>query len=300
MAQFSISDAAFTGFGIVRLKPAAVAIWVVAQLVVSGGVWVLLELRFGPLLQQISSLTVAQSQDPARAMALYRQLLPLDGYATLFSLIFYSILFATMNRAVLRPKDDAFGYIRIGADEFRQLGLMLIFLLFGVGGAIVLVIVATMMAAVLGGGAPAAAAALLIVLPLFLCAMVFCMVRFSLASAQTFATKKIDVFGSWSLTKGQALPIFGAYLVAFCLSVVVTLLGAVVILAARQAAGGQDMWDAMTGPQLSLAAFLAPARIIQLVLSAALGAISWPIVTTPAPAIYRAIVGDGAVRTVIV
>jgi hypothetical protein len=195
---------------------------------------------------------------------------------------------------VLRPADDAFGYVRVGADEFRQLGLMMIFLLFGIGGAIALVIVATIVAAALGGGAQAVAAAPTMVLPLFLCAALFFTVRFSLASAQTFATRKIDVFGSWSLTKGRALPILGAYLVAFCLLVVVTLLGDVVIFAAREAAGGQDMWDVIFNPQpVSLATFFAPARIIQLVLAAALSAISWPIMTMPAPAIYRAIVGDG-------
>ena len=301
MAQFSISNAAFTGFGVVRHRPAAVAIWTVVQLVVSGGVWVMLAMRFGPLLHQISALSAAQSQDPAQLVALSHELLPLDGYATLFSLIFYSMLFATMNRAVLHPEDDAFGYIRLGADEFRQLGLMVIFMLFGVVGAFVLVIVATIVAVALGGGSQATAEASIIVMPLFLSAVVFFTVRFSLASAQTFATKTINVFGSWALTKGRALPIFGAYLLAFCLLIVVTLLGAVVISAAREAAGGQDMWDIIVGPQpASLASFISPARIIQLVLSAALGAISWPIMTTPAPTLYKAIVGDGAASSDVV
>jgi len=148
MAQFSVSDVAFTGFGIVRHKPVAVLIWVLVQLVIAFGFSVLLVTRFGPVFQQIATLTPAQQQDPAQAVAMLRLMAPLYGYGILFALIFYPILFATMNRAVLRPGDDAFGYIRVGPDEARQLGLILIYALLGLVTEIVLIFAGVL----IGGG----------------------------------------------------------------------------------------------------------------------------------------------------
>jgi hypothetical protein len=296
MAQFSVSDAAFTGFGVVRHKPRAVAVWVIVQIIISLATTTLMLTRFGPLMAKITSMSATQSQDPAQAVAMLRQMAPLYGVFLVFSLIFYPILFATMNRAVLRPGDDGFGYIRIGADEFRQLGLMLIFIGLGVVAEIVLVIVGIIVGAGIGAVLHQAAVAGLAVAVAVLCGFVYLGVRLSLASAQTFATRKISVFGSWALTKGRFWPIFGVYVLATALLLIVSLLGYVVIFAVVAAVGGGgDIMSAVMHPEAASAAGLfSPARIVQLVLTAALGAITWPIMTTPAPAIYRAIVGDGA------
>ena len=301
MAQFSISDAAFTGFGVVTRKPGAVAIWAIVQLVVSVVLSVVVLRQFGPTLQQFTNVNAAQSQDPAQTMAMFRQLAPFYAYAAVFSLIFYPILFATMNRAVLRPKDDAFGYIRVGPDELRQLGLMLIFFLLGMVAEIVLILVGAIIAGVIGGATHQIGLAPLIVFPIVLSGAIFVMVKFSLASAQTFATGKINVFGSWSLTKGRFWPVFAAYLLAFILFVIVSLLGYIIIFAVAGATGGGgDMINpfspghAPAPAQTTLGAMLSAPQIIRLVLGAVLSAITWPIMAMPAPAIYKAIVGDGA------
>ena len=294
MAQFSVSDTAFTGFGVVRHKPVAVLIWAGVQLVIAFGFAVLLVTRFGPLFDQLTAMTPAQQQDPAQAMVMLRQLAPLYGFVLLFALIFYPILLGTMNRAVLRPGDDAFGYIRVGADEFRQLGLILIYMVLGFLVEIAFIIVAAIVIGVFDVASHQTLLPSLVSLPIALCLIVFLMVKLSLASAQTFATGKLNLFGSWALTKGRFWSIFGTYALAFCLLIVVSLLGYVVIFAVMAAAGGGgDVFGRLMHPKFGSPAeyFTAP-RLVQLILTAMLGAISWPIMMTPAPAIYRAIMAD--------
>ena len=293
MAAFSISDTAFTGFGIVRHKPVAVLIWFLVQLVVSVAFSVVMIARFGPLIQQMAAMNTTAASDPAQAMALLRQMAPFYGFLLLFALIFYPVLFATMNRAVLRPSEDAFGYIRLGPDELRQLALVLIYIVLAIVAELAVSIVVTIPGAVLGAVAhqPALAIVLvLVVVPLVLAAL---WVKLSLASAQTFATGKIDVFGSWALTKGQFWPMVGTYAIALSLFLIVTLLGYLIIFAgAAVAGGGSNVLGELMHPQAASAAnYFAPARLVQAVLTAALSAITFPILMTPAPAIYRTLVG---------
>jgi len=75
--------------------------------------------------------------------------------------------------------------------------------------------------------------------------------------------------------------------------VVVSLLGYVVIVALMVAAGGGDIFAQMFHPKMGSASdYFTPAKAVQIVLGSALGAITWPIMMTPAPAIYRAIMAD--------
>ena len=296
MATFSISDTAFTGFGVVRHKPLAVLIWFVLQLVISIGFATLMITQFGPLMSQMQAYGAQAKPDPAQALAMMQQLAPFYGVMMLFSLIFYPILFATMNRAVLRPSEDAFAYIRLGADEFRQLGLVLIYFVMFMLAYMGLFIVGLIVGSIIGGLSHQLVLGPLIAIPIVLAGLIGLAVRFSLASAQTFATRKLDLFGTWSLTKGRFWPVFGTYAVATSLFLIVNLLGYVVIFAAAAlAGGGHDLIGELMHPQTASASqYFTPARIVQLVLGAALGAITIPILMTPAPAIYRAIVSGAS------
>ncbi len=297
MAAFSISDTAFTGFGIVRHKPVVVLIWVVVQLIVSAVITSATVTFFGPLMGQAQGFSATAGADPAQAMAMLRQLAPFYAASLVFSVFFYAILFSTMNRAVLRPTEDAFGYIRLGADELRQLALVVIYFVLAIFAYIGLLIVGIIIAGLVASLANLGALAPLIALPLVLAGMAALGVKLSLASAQTFATGKLNLFGSWSLTKGRFWPMLGAYVIATCMFLIVFGLGYVVIVAVAAAAGGgvQSLVSQFMHPQMaSLSQYFTPARIAQLVLSAALGAITLPILLTPAPAIYRGIIGASA------
>jgi len=301
MASFSASDAALTGFRIVRERPKAVAVWAAVQFVIALASSLIMVSLAGPFLDSLKAGGGA-TRDPAAAMAMFRQVGPLYLFFVLFALIFYPILYAAMNRAVLRPNDEGFGYFRLGADELRQLGLTLMMVGLVLVAYIALIIVVAAMAATFSTafgartGAAAGAAAPLILLAVLLgfaviCLWIYFWVRLSLASALTFATRRVNLFGSWTLTRGLFWPMFGAYLVAAILVVVVLMLTGVITLAITAAFGGGLAGIAQATPS-TVASVLTPARLAGLVISSAANALVWPVMLTPPAAIYQSLPGS--------
>src|SRR6185312_14826999 len=126
MAEFSATDVAFSGFRFVRERPRTVAIWSGIQIVISLALGALLVSVMGPALGQHQGFGRQQPADPAQAMAVLSLVLPMLALALPIGVIFYGVIYATIARAVLRPGEDAAGYIRFGGDELRQILLMLL------------------------------------------------------------------------------------------------------------------------------------------------------------------------------
>jgi len=305
MASFSASDAALTGFRVVREHPKAVGIWAVIQFVISLGFTVGTVRFAGPALMSLNAANSAPARDPAKTMAIFQQLGPYYLCLILFSLAFYPILYATMNRAVLRPSEEKFGYIRLGADELRQLGLLLLVLLFGLVAYIAIIVVSvavlTPLSLMFAGGSGGLTNSNLFI-GLFavvfglavICLWIYVWTRLSLAPSLTFATGKINLFGSWRLTRGLFWPMLGAYLVALVLAMIVWLLTTVISLAATALlGGGMGGLGSLFSPDMSaLATYPNPARLVSLVISAMSSALLWPVMMTPAPAIYKSLPGS--------
>lgn len=297
MADFSVSEAAFTGFRVVWERPWAAAVWAAILLVTSLSFSVFITLTTGPALMRLLQLQESgdlAKADPSQTLALISKLLPMYAVLLAFSLIFYPVLYAAMNRAVLRPRDNAFGYLRLGGDELRQLLLILLYagmFLAAYVGIIIFVGLVAAVGLVAGGGGVAGIAAVLVSAMLIVgvfCGVVVLAVRLSLASALTFATKRVDPFGSWTLTRGRFWPILGTYLLALFMAVIVWLLVFAVSAAAAAIAGGGNPFPVLfTADMSSPAAYFSPARIAYLVLSAMSSALIWPLLLTPAASIYR-------------
>lgn len=290
MDSFSISDAAFTGFRIVRERPRAVVAWAVIQLAVSlvlGGAAIAVA---GPDLMRLRALgPMATARDSGEALALLGRLAPIYGLIVVFVLMFSPVLNAAMNRAVMRPADDRFGYFRLGADELRQFALMMLIFAIGVGVYLAAILIAAAIGAVFAlASKPAAGLAVVLCVVAGAGGAIFLAVRLSLASAQTFATGKVNLFGSWALTRGRFWPILGCYVLAGAFAAVVYVLWFVLSFAIVAVIGGVGGLAASMQPDMSsLSAFLTPTALANTVLGAIVTALLWPVLGAPPAVIYQ-------------
>ncbi len=300
MAEFSAPDAAFTGFRVVAKRPWVVAIWAGLQLIVSLAFELFVAYSAGPAFAKMAELGLQPpGQDPSVVFDLLRQTAP--TYMVLFvgGLVMNAVLYAAMNRAVLRPEEDRFGYLRLAADELRQLGLFAIFAGLAIGVYLAVIMVAMVLIVVIGlvaGYGVAMGLGLAILLPAVACAFVFLAVRLSLASPMTFDTHRIDLVGAWRMTQGRFWPLLGTYLIAFALSIVVIILTFAIALGAVAVAGGGvgAIATAFGSDLSSIAAILTPGHLAYLTVFAIGQALIWPVTMTPGAGIYRILAGSGA------
>jgi len=303
MANFSASEIALTGFRIIRQRPIVVAWWAAPHLVFIFALSILIVTVAGPHLMALQAL---QAEGPAttpearaEALSAISGVLPL--YAAMLPLILalYAVCFSAVNRAILRPADSAYGYLRLGADELRQGLLFLWAMVLGFAAEIALIVASVLVTLVVlliagltkSGGAMAAlggAAAVIGVLVLVL-AYIYVLVRLSLSSAMTFDVGEVRCLKSWPLTKGRFWPMFGAYLLATILNIIVLLLGAVVLAVIGLVAGGGLAMFNPHPDMSSPAAYFSLSRILSLVASAFLYALAMPILAGPPAAIYSAL-----------
>lgn len=296
MSAFSATEAALEGFRITRENPKAFLRWAM----VSFGVSLL-----GVL------ITVSMPAEVREAMA------TLDGDATpnfaqlfeallwvspilVFGLTFQCMMAAAVYRLIFRHDDIRFGYIRLGRDEIRLMGLTLIYLgllivtlaaltlVAGVIMALVNAIAGASVAVVVGGSAQL----------FFLGLVLFVAVRLSLAPVITFAERRIAVFQSWTVTRGHFWRLLGAYVLAICCIVVISLLAMVLFMAAAGivvvSTGGQmsDLGAIFNPDQSSLRSYLSLGMIAYMVLGSIVSALYYAVIAAPGAVAYQQLTSD--------
>ena len=265
----------------------------------------------GPQLAQLTAMSAAgatATAPPAAMMALLGKLLPMYAVLMSVSLVFYAVMFGAMNRAVLAPGDSAFGYLRVGAQELRQFAVLLIF---GVLGLVVYFVTIMVLAILLGivGGVLAAVAHIgpealpAIILPVLVVAVLslflFLGARLCLAPAQTFATGRVNPFGSWALTRGKVWPILGVYGLAWLIALVIFAALMVITVAAVAVVDVKGEAAFFLNPDMSsLGAYFSPARIVNLAVGAIASALIWPLLLMPGAEIYRRLAVGGSAAEV--
>ncbi len=116
MEQFSATDAALSGFRLVREHLKTIGVWAVLMTVASLVVSVVTIKLAGPQLAAMMELSNEPSGDPQATLAAMAGMGPLFLFSALYSLVVYSVLLAGVNRLVLRPQDGANAFLRLGAD----------------------------------------------------------------------------------------------------------------------------------------------------------------------------------------
>lgn len=288
MASFSPAQVALTGFGVIRKHPRAVLIWAALMAVFQlGAHYLYLSYLIEIQAHRVSGLTwESRALSTLGPYAPYFEFMLALGlpFLILQGVLCHGMVSAVMNRSVLRPLDSAYGFVRFGADEARQIGLSLLVASAFSGGLILSVKIAAQRGEM--GGATGGLAVLLA----FAGIAIVLACRLCLAFAQTFDRKTLILFGSWRLTKGLVLPILWTYLLAGGIYLAMHSAGGGVIKGVTMAIGGPDLKPIMTiADARTVTPHFTLAQTIQTLLTAALSAVLSPIVYTVAPAIYQAV-----------
>lgn len=297
MATFSPTDAALEGFRITRERPRVLLVWAVANLLISVVMGLMLIGLFGPTLAEMEAISQQGSEDPAEALAMLQKLAPLYTLMIPAGLLVIAVTSAAVYRVVLRPSDSRFGYLRLGRDELRLALLMLVYLVLAVGFTFVVTLVAGLLAA--GAGALGGAAGTLLGVLIGLATLgfiVFVAVRLSLAGPMTFAERRLRVFESWSVTRGNFWRLLGAYVLAIVLALIVALLALVIYVALAAVTVGGDLSQVgrvFAPDTTSIGAYFTPAMLIYLVFGAFLGAVQNAVIYAPPAVAYRELAGAG-------
>ena len=288
MSDFSPTDAALEGFRITRERPLALIIWAVlffvwgviqqAALVGSG---------LGPLMQQLSASFGNLTPEAQKSLSpIMLKSLPLLLSFAALGATFTIVMTTAVFRAVLRPAEGRFGYLRLSIDEARQLGLLLM-----IGGCgLVYLFFIGMVTAIIGGmaqslGGPASVLINIILSVATLCALIYPTVRLSLAPAMTFADGRISLFRSWALTRNRFWRLSGAYAMALALAALVFILSLVIFNLAATLTGGKP------ADVSSLRAYFTPFTWVALIFNGVLSALVSAITVSPVAAAFRQISG---------
>ena len=291
MASFSATDAAFEGFRLTREQPRMVLFWALALLALNIVTALLLVSLVGGEWEEIQAALQTRDPSPEESVAMFRRLLPIYAVTLPLSLLTAAVLQAAVCRAVFGEPGGRRGWLRLGADELRvlatQTALAALFFLVLVVGAVLV----GLLAAAAGGGL----AGFLLFMGL-VALLLWLSVRLSLAPAQTFAERRIRVFGSWRLTRRQGWKLFGTYVLALALAVTVSLL-ALAIYAALMTVigGGVAAAGAMFRPDYSsLAAYFTPGVILGQVVGALISALFNALMLAPGAVAYRSLAAEAA------
>ncbi len=210
-------DFAFEGFRIVRQRPTVLLFWGLLSLIFGGIAMYLTISAGGPSLQDI--LNAVNTKDTAAIVAVQTKFISVTLLSVPFSLIMQALVSNAIFRQVLSGKAGRFGGLGLGKDELRQIVVVVLFqvmtsLLLVACLAVASLIGAALMAVLGQGGI---ALALMLGTGVFL----WLVARLSLAPVQSFDQKRINLLGSWELTKGQTSKLLIGYVIALILSVVV-------------------------------------------------------------------------------
>jgi hypothetical protein len=213
-------------FGLVRRHPVSVLIWGLLYMAAIAGLLFAIRPLFAVDADLFSQQLAAGADKPLTPQDLQPYMARFQSAGGILFLseiglfAFVMIVFTATQRAVLRPAERGFAYLRIGGDELRLIGLGL-FLAVCIYIASILAMLAMMIVVgiafaitLAATGSPVVGILLLsIALLVLIGATIYAEVRLSLAFPLTFIRRSFVIGEAWQLTKGRFWTLFGAYFV---------------------------------------------------------------------------------------
>jgi hypothetical protein len=198
------------GFRLLRERPLAVLVWSLIYAAMIVGTMMVVR----PFMQLAGATAAA---DPQAVLANIGTMMGRIFLMELLMLVVFTILMTAAQRAVLRPAEASFAFMRVGMDELRMFALAIILLLASYFGMVILGVVIAIVASLLAAAAGMAAvgAAMVVAMILLVAVFVWLEIRFCLAFPLTLLRRKIIIGESWRLTKGRFWTLFGGFLLLF-------------------------------------------------------------------------------------
>ena len=294
MTAFPLVDVALEGVRLTRERPGTVLAWggvlAAAQAVTIG---LLTATGAGEGMAAFTRLGATPGADPTAAAALLPAAAPGLLLTVAVGLLAQTAVYAALLRAVLRPSDKRFAFLRVGLDELRLLGVLAALTVLGVVTLFVLVTALGMLILPLASVAGyAMTGAMPLVMALAIAALSYPAVRLSVAPAASLAEGRTRLFGVWPLTTGVFWPLMASALLAAVVATVVAVLGEVLVTALWALGAGETMERAavLLQPDLrSAAGVLTPGAIGGVVTGGVISAFALTAAAAPGAAAYRAL-----------
>ena len=302
---FSASDSAFEGFRLVRRNPMALIAWALLYAALSLASVFAMSTAIGPMIEWGERAEALENANPtptpAEVMAVFQDfgevILSLAWLIPL-SILVTTVLMAAIARAVLNPRAGGFGYLRLGMDEVRVFVVTLVLgiLMFCAWIAVCIVV------GVLAGIATATGASWMWLVTVLaglagVAAVIWLMVRLSLAVPITVAENRFAFFDSFAVTRGRFWPLLGMAVIAFVMVLVISLLSSIVTLPLGIMTG-LESWSfgGADDPEALVAALDVrnPWVIVHALVEAVVYALTVGVMYAPFAAAYRDIKGLGA------
>lgn len=297
MSEFSIKQAAFAGYGLIRRKPALFVALAVFGVLINLVTMYLTFAAAGPMMAQVMEMTRAGDrsgmQDPTFGRAMGGAMTQMYALLAVSGLLVYVVNAGAVSRAIIRPAKSRSPYIGFGGGEFRQLAVAFVV---GpiLGIAFIMVSIVAFIAAFASSAATGELARMaesggMTTPPIMAAVMyggmglggilVFLLgVRFSLAPALTEREEAVRIFGSWGLCKGRYWRMTGAYALGALsvLPVYLAVLGVNVGLAMSRGLTGSEAFMAASQPDWSQSVF-SPSVLVFIVTNALIGTLGWVV-----------------------
>jgi hypothetical protein len=291
MVAFSASDAALEGFRITRENPGAFVRWVLVSFLVSVlGAFVSVSMP-AEVRDALATINAEETPSLTTFLDAMLALAPL----LVFGLAVQCTMAAAVYRLILRHGDARFGYLRLGMDEVRLMALTVIYVLLFIVFMVLITLGAALVMAIASFAGQGIAIVVGAITELFLIGLlIFVGVRLSLAPVATFAEKRLSLFESWSLTRGQFWPLFGAYVLALACIVVLGLLALVIFTAVAgvfllaTGRGPGDLALIFKPDETSLKAYFTPGLVAYMFVGSVFSALYYAVIAAPGAVAYQA------------
>lgn len=274
-----------------------IVIWALFYIIITALVLVVAGGAMSNFMQLAQTMETGGEPSEAEMMAFMSAYFSMLGLIMPISLILGSVSYAAVNRAVVRPSESAFGYLRLGMDEVRVFVVSLVLSLvlgfgFGLGGAIIFGVLGAI-TAMMGDNAAIGGILIAIAAIAFVCLIIWVAVRLCLALPITVAERRIAIFDSWKLTKGRFWGLFGMTILAYVLCVVVQILLSIILIPILffVSGGFENLASLETMQPMEIMQTMAPLAITVLLFAAIVSALQLAIMYAPFASAYMGITG---------